>query len=43
MPTEHRRVAEMIHAKMADMRAAGRASDAQLSGALQDTLKFRRR
>ena len=41
-PLEHRRVAEMIHAKMADMRAlldAG-ASDAQLSGALQDTLKF---
>ena len=41
-PLEHRRVAEAFHAKIANMRAlldAG-ASDAQLSGALQDTLKF---
>jgi len=41
-PLEHRRVAEAFHAKIANMRAlldAG-ASDAQLSGALQDTIKF---
>ena len=41
-PLEHRRVAEAFTAKIANMRAlldAG-ASDAQLSGALQDTLKF---
>lgn len=41
-PLEHKRVAEAFHAKIADMRAlldAG-ASDAELSGALRETLNF---